>query len=435
MTREADKTIKGFLYQFNKTLHQILQEDDDTIIIVEGIFEDIDVKSDQMIKAIQCKYHESAKKFKLSDIYKPILQFLKSYVQNTDSDIKYILYAYFPNEPAGLKQLTYDDVLEIINTQNADYVSKYVSAIKEISDPDIKAIVEKTRQTREEKEKIKDYFNRNSARLLVDVDKFLKDMFVFEIGLSYEEIEQETKNLMRSVNLSFADIEELFYPNAIQRIAELSMKANKIEREICKKDLLLELSSCKKTAITRWTSELADYKRILRTRKRQLDACLNANLRKRYFIIADTNLEEFDDNIVSFINNYIGKYVHKPKLHKDVPLFIIARDEIYIQDLTRRLHVKEISVENGYRGSTFFKDTLLREPQIIENKGWFEFKIRLCSLKDDTISIINSNKPDDIFLINLDLNTTIDYQDINIEKIEVSSLKELEYLLYLRTEV
>lgn len=435
MNREADKTIKGFLYQFNKTLHQILQEDDDTIVTVEGIHEDIDVKSDQLIKAIQCKYHESVEKFKLSDIYKPILQFLKSYVQNPDSDIKYILYAYFPNEATGIKQLSHDDVLEIINTQNADYISKYVSAIKEINDPDIKAIVEKARQTREEKERVKKYFDLNSARLLFDVDKFLGDMFVLEIGLSYEEIEQETKNLMKSANLSSDDIEELFYPNAIQRIAELSVKADQLEREICRKDLLQELLSCKKTAITRWTSELTHYRSLLRKRRRQLDACLNANLRKRYFIIADTNIEDFDDSIVTFINNYIGKYVHKPKLHKEVPLFIIARDEFYIQDLTRRLHVKEIDVENGYRGGTFFKDTLLKEPQIIENRNWFEFKIRLCSLQDETISIINTNKPDDIFLINLKLNATIDYQDINIEEIEVSSFKELEYLFYLRNEV
>lgn len=435
MSREADKTIKGFLYQFNKTLHQVLQEEDDTIVVVEGILEDIDVKVEGNVKAIQCKYHESAEQFNLSAIYKPILQFLKSFAQINDKNVKYILYAHFPSEPTGIRKLTVEEILEITKTENTEYISKYISIIKEINDPDIKELANKSRQTREDKEKIKDYFKSNDTNLLIDLNEFLEEKFVFEIGLSYEEIEKETKQLMKSQNLSEVDIEDLFYPNAVQRIAELSMRANEIEREICKKDLILHLSDCKKTAITRWTSELADYRKILKTRKRQLEAYLNANLRKRYFIIADENLEGFDNDIVSFINNYIGRYVYKPKLHKDIPIFIVARDEPYVQDLARRLHTKDISVEDGYRGNTFFKDTLLREPQIIENKSWFEFKARICSLKEETVSIINSNKPDDIFLINCDLKSIIDHQDINIEKIEVSSFKELEYLLYLRSEV
>ena len=42
MGRVADSTIKGFMYQFNLTLNQILKASDD-IIKVEGIVEDIDV--------------------------------------------------------------------------------------------------------------------------------------------------------------------------------------------------------------------------------------------------------------------------------------------------------------------------------------------------------------------------------------------------------
>ena len=57
MNREADYTIKGFLYQFNVTLEQLLLSTDGSSITVEGIIEDVDIKTPIDTKAIQCKYH------------------------------------------------------------------------------------------------------------------------------------------------------------------------------------------------------------------------------------------------------------------------------------------------------------------------------------------------------------------------------------------
>lgn len=43
MSRAADYTIQGFLYQFNKTALVILGAQDDDAITLEGIVEDIEV--------------------------------------------------------------------------------------------------------------------------------------------------------------------------------------------------------------------------------------------------------------------------------------------------------------------------------------------------------------------------------------------------------
>ena len=75
MTRSADYTIQGFLYQFNKTLLEILKEADDSQITIEGIIEDIDIENCTGITAIQCKYHEG-QKFSLSKVHKPLLQMM-----------------------------------------------------------------------------------------------------------------------------------------------------------------------------------------------------------------------------------------------------------------------------------------------------------------------------------------------------------------------
>ncbi len=67
MGRVADSTIKGFMYQFNLTLNQILQASDD-IIKMEGIVEDIDVSFNDHVTAIQCKYHEEQQKSQWSTV-------------------------------------------------------------------------------------------------------------------------------------------------------------------------------------------------------------------------------------------------------------------------------------------------------------------------------------------------------------------------------
>ena len=74
MPRTADYTIQGFLYQFNKTVLEVLKAQEDEVITVEGIIEDIEISSPSKLSAIQCKYHESAKAFSNSIIYKPLLQ-------------------------------------------------------------------------------------------------------------------------------------------------------------------------------------------------------------------------------------------------------------------------------------------------------------------------------------------------------------------------
>ena len=43
MSRTAESTIKGFLYQFHKSINEILQLENGEIITLEGIIEDIDL--------------------------------------------------------------------------------------------------------------------------------------------------------------------------------------------------------------------------------------------------------------------------------------------------------------------------------------------------------------------------------------------------------
>lgn len=98
MSRTADYTIQGFIYQFIITFHKLLLSSDNDEITIEGIIEDIDVSTPTGQEAVQCKYHESKQKFTLSSIYKPVLQMFCHYKNNPTANINYRLHAHFPNE-------------------------------------------------------------------------------------------------------------------------------------------------------------------------------------------------------------------------------------------------------------------------------------------------------------------------------------------------
>ena len=101
-SRNANETILGYFYQFDKTIIEILkQTDDNNIITVEGI-EDIDVEKTNEVETIQCKYHE-ALEYNNSSIKKAIILLLRNYVNNPQANYKYTLYAYFKSGNEKLK--------------------------------------------------------------------------------------------------------------------------------------------------------------------------------------------------------------------------------------------------------------------------------------------------------------------------------------------
>ena len=76
--RQANSTIKGYLYQFNKSILEILNADDEASITLEGVIEDIDIQLPNATTTIQCKYHDDSK-FTMSSVAAPILEMVCHY--------------------------------------------------------------------------------------------------------------------------------------------------------------------------------------------------------------------------------------------------------------------------------------------------------------------------------------------------------------------
>lgn len=435
MSREADHTIKGFLYQFNKTLNAILISNAKDNVQIEGIIEDIDIKSFNFTSAIQCKYHESISQFNLSDIYKPVLQMLCHFLEKNNPNIKYILYAYFPNEKVGIKRITISQLEEITSTNNFDYINKYVSKIKPPKDQQIKELLKKPRKTTQEKAQIREYYKNNDLESVVDIRKFLMDHFVFEIGNSYASLAKENKKLLEVEGFSIDDVNDLFYPNAIQYIAEISIIPEERKRITNKIELIGFLNKSKKTAMSRWTSELLSRKELLKIKRKQLMPSLNVNSRLRYFLIDPNYIEDFDDEFILFIKEYLEKYNSKIKLHTYTPCFFIKTNTNKLSEYHQRFVLKGISIITGYIGDTFLFEDFNRDPKRIVTDNWVEFKAKITCISDDIKKYINTKKCDDLFVLG-DINTNLlDTVDVNIEQISINDFKELKYILSIIKEV
>lgn len=432
--READSTIKGFMYQFNLSLNEILKSNDESIML-EGIIEDIDKISPSEVTAIQCKYHEAVDVFNWSKVYKPILQMLKTYTEKYDSNLKFILYAFFPEEGQGEKTVSIEIIEKMLKTKNEDYICDYIAFIKKPKDEEIAILIQKERKSKEDKKKIVDYYNVNELEPSCDIAEFVSNRFTFRTGKSYAELEKENIELLEQAGFINKDIEDIVYPNAIQKIATLSMLKDEEERKVTKEEMITELQMLKKTAISRWTKELTNYKKLLTNRRKQLLTILNYNYRKRCLVFNPEEIKNFDDDIVVFIKDFVDIYCTKTKLHTPAVLCILGYDKEKINTLVGRLFQKEIEVETGYRGNDFYVEAFNRKPGIDMKKDWMEFRIKICSDLPESIDAINNNKPDDIFQFTEHLPDNLSTQDVNMEILDVQNFEQIEFLLKMRDEV
>lgn len=401
MSRTADYSIQGFIYQFIVTFHKLLETSDSSSeIIVEGPIEDIDLITPTGIEAIQCKYHETKDKFTLSSIYKPVLQMMSHYFKDASKKTRYKLFAHFPNEKVGSKKvLTTNEITQILNSKAKEYQTL-----------------------------------KKDLKGFTDFKGFISK-FEMEFGPSLSDLEKAVIVSLSKEGFSTEDAEEIFYPNAIHRIAELSIKHLETERKVTKDLFLSTLKQKKKTAISRWTKELQSFEKLLKKRREQLRDGLNKNTRIRAIILDSNYINEFETKVVQLIEDFVNKYNCKIKLHY-CPLFSIICDELMLNNIWKRLNSKSIVVERGLIAGDLDIKYFLREPLKVLGEGKIEFKVRLCSHDNEFKKLLTEVKLDDLFIVS---DKKFDYlsgiADINIEKIQTKEINEIKYLLLLNNKL
>lgn len=386
MGRSADYTIQGFLYQFNQTLAELLKAADEAEITIEGIVEDIEVATFSGTKAIQCKYHETQDKYTPSILYDPLLQMMKHFKSNPVAKIKYHLFAYFPNNP--------EVVISAVELKSA-----LSSKNKEL-----KTLVAEVAG--------------------VDVDEFLK-VFAITVTPKYDDLVEENSNLLEALGFNKGEVVTLFYPNAIQIIANLSIKHQEKLRKITKRDFLEALRRVRSTAVSQWTLALKTRQKILETRRKQLKGNFSANARLRFLVVFPAFLEQFDEQIVLFIKSFIDKY-HFKQAHTQTPLFALDVPQELFDEIAERLIGKDVVPNLGRPAKAFSEISFFREPMVLKDKK--EFVLRFVRWEDYR-NLKLKIKADDFFVIGDGDITSLDLQDVNLEVLGAEKFDEIRYMM------
>lgn len=395
MSRSADYTIKGFLYQFNKTLLEILTSQDDAIITVEGIVEDVEIVTPALMTAIQCKYHEASYTFTPSAIFKPLLQMMDHFHANRTVEIRYVLFAHYPSVK-GVPQPTVGraDLEAALDSVNKD-LQGYITTL----------------------------------RGKVDLDQFLT-RFVMEFGPTYDDLVAQVSTALKDNGFPLGDIETLAYPNAINMIAGISTKHDPTQRKTNKQDFIESLKTIRKTAISRWTMALRTRKQLLDARRKQLKMHLDKNTRLRYLVVDSGSLDDYAAEIVLFVNEYLAKYHFKPA-HISTPLLCLCTSQVDFCDVQYRLYAKGIISTDGYIGEHFDASWFFRDPLSRKAAGGAtirEFSLRLLRWEDNG-TVLNDRKCDDLFIIGEPECDSLNTGDVNVERLSAASLKEIKYVM------
>lgn len=395
-SRVADSTIKGFIYQFNKTILEILKSTTDTIHI-EGIVEDIDIYSDDnSIKAIQCKYHESSETFKLSLIYKPIILMIKTFLERPSDKINFILFLYLPSETPRDEKLTLEQMEKILGTQTKD-LKKIVESL------DLKKL---------------------------DKQKFI-DQLIVRFDVSIDALEDQIKGQLETVEKFKAlDVEGLLYPNLLAEIQRRSTIKEHELRKVTKQEIFNFLDRQSKVVINKWTLMTRSRKALLKTLRDDFRTEMNPNSLSRCFIFKGFNGEEVD-RVAHFINLYVGKYLKKPS-HKPAS-FVFDIEVEKFQELVRLLYDQNIELNDGmvggiWKDNKFYKDCKIRRKP--RNEINADFHIRAQTEKQEGFVI-----RDDFFHQKKTFGFIESELSFTPETIIINEFKEIEYLFSFRNEV
>lgn len=395
-SRIADSTIKGFIYQFNKTILEILDTATGTVH-VEGIVEDVDVyEVNNSVTATQCKYHESAKFFNLSLIYKPIILMIKTFLERPNDDISFVLFIHVPSEEERDLKLSIEDLEQILKTKD------------------------------------KTLINVISKLNLMDFDKnkFLDHLFV-RFGKSIEDLESEIKTKLEGLEkFRSYDVDGLIYPNLIAEIQRISTIKEHDSRKVTQQEVFNFLITQSKAVINKWTLMTKSRKALLKQLRNDFRTQMNPNSLSRCFIFQGFNGDDVG-RVIHFINSYVEKYLKKPS-HKPAS-FIFDIDEEKFKELVSLLYDQEIEVNDGmvggiWKDNKFYKDCKIRRKP--RNEIIADFHVRAQTTKQKGFEIRNNF---------FDQKKIFGFEEADIkfspDTIVINNFDEVEYLFNFRAEI
>lgn len=254
--RTAIDTIKGYFYQFDYSIFQVLNlQCENDKVTIEGI-EDIDLKTATEVSAIQCKYY-SKTEYNHSVIAEPIRQMLD----------------HFAEVKRGLK-------LKVNYKLRGCYKSGQDKLALPLTINDLKEnfLIYK-------KKNIKHEHHSELGLNDQDLSEFISCL---DINVNAKEFDIQFHDLIRSIIKAFKcsgfAAEYFYYNNALRVVKELAIKADIACRSISKKDFFARINTSK-ILFNEWFVSIKGEKAHFQNLKNEYFSAFNISPFERFFLM------------------------------------------------------------------------------------------------------------------------------------------------------
>ena len=260
--RSAVSTLKGYFYQFDFTILQLLKLEHMTDkIMVEGV-EDVDVASADNKIAIQCKYYEGTEynHSVISEAVKYLLMDFAERKNNGKNKIKYMLYGYY-----STGQNKFPDTLDIPFLKQ-----KFLTHKRKIRNSDQYEIIEEYK-----------LLNLSDN----DLEEFLS---LLKIDVNAQAFQQQMQEIFDKIIDNFKctifEAEHYYYNNALKVIKNIAIHQIPSEREISKGEFL-EYINKKEILFNQWFYLFRTQKEVFKKIRKEYFTCFNVSPYERFFLI------------------------------------------------------------------------------------------------------------------------------------------------------
>lgn len=326
VTRSANATILGYIYQFDFTIKSLLNlYNEDGYIDVENI-EDVDIHSCAEDSVIQCKYYAGTE-YNHSIIAKPIRFMLKHYndVKNgTSISVNYKLYGFYKS---GQDKLSLPISVESLKTHFLTYTEKGM------------------------KHKLYEDLNLSDSELSDFLCFLYVDIFAEEYSFQFNNI---INDLKRTFSCDEFEAEHYYYNNALKIVSHLATQSDVNERKISKKEFLQRINK-KEILFNMWflqsKGEREHYKRL----RKQYFSQFNTN--ERFFLVEIENgysKADLKDLILTISRKWTK--ISKREVNTFCPyIYINGIEETDLIELKTELSKDDLRLIDGYdfKGASF----------------------------------------------------------------------------------
>lgn len=311
-SREAVSTIKGYYFQFDYYILQLLYLDnDEDSVRIEGI-EDVDILSVDETRAVQCKYYEGTR-CTPSVVGKALRPMLQHFAKHKKDHFTYSLYGHYES---GFDEIENPPSLSYAKEKFFTYTEKKkkhcLYTELDLSDDDLKK-----------------FLNR------LDLDL---DTNTYE-----EQIEEVIAQIKKVLSCNDYDARFFYYNNAVSFVKDVSVKKTGLARTVTRKSFF-EAIGQKKFLFDKWYIEYVGFEKYYKNARKQYFSRLNVSSSNRFFLIEVDALIK-DIELASIIKEVSRKW-SKLSIREQKPccpyLFFKGLN------LTRLTNVKKILFEDDF---------------------------------------------------------------------------------------